>query len=347
MRTAVDLYSGAGGMATGLRAGNINVLHAVDIDDTACRTYHANHPDTTVWCMSVKDWLARDDIIRFATSRRGISSCSVDLVVGGPPCQPFSAARKQKRENDHLTDSRNQLNTFMRAVTLLRPRAFLMENVATLGCKYVDHLLQTVVRPLQESGYDVVYRVVDAADYGVPQTRKRLFVIGTIKSDSSISFRWPSPNLRREPLSAILDPTATVGTPVAAKVTYCACPVLRNTPFGGFLVNGGGRPLDFSKPSPTICASTGGNRTHVVDPGNELTRYHAHLLAGNEPRTGRVANVRRLSPQEMALIQTFPVSYVFLGSVSVRCRQIGNAVPPLLVTLLIRGFLVGPTKIDG
>lgn len=221
---------------------------------------------------------------------------------------------------------------FIRAVDEIRPRGFLLENVAGLNSPRHRHYLEMALEELRNLGYFVAPpKVLNAAEHGVPQFRRRLIIIGT-KEDG---FTYPEAShgdvARRASISswdAIKN--APEDEPNTAIVTYAKNPVLRVSPFAGMLVNGGGRPINLNKPSPTIPASAGGNRTHIVDASGVLVEYHAHLRNGGKPKSGLVEGVRRLTVRESACIQTFPAGFVFMGPRSAQYRQVGNAVPPKL-----------------
>jgi DNA (cytosine-5)-methyltransferase 1 len=164
--TAVDLFCGAGGLSEGLRQAGVRVVAGADHDPDACATYASNFPEAEVFCGDIGEPAQREQIAAIAAG--------VDLIVGGPPCQAFSQVRNHTRIID---DPRNSLyREFVRTVATVKPSAFLMENVpglAQIGIK------EQVLGDLSLDGdYDVTAQLVDAANFGVPQTRERLLFFG-------------------------------------------------------------------------------------------------------------------------------------------------------------------------
>lgn len=312
---SLDLFSGVGGLTRGLEQAGVKTLAAFESDRSACESFQANFPDVEVFRGDVRD-------VDFSDWRG-----DVDLVVGGPPCQPFSVAGRQLSS----LDPRDCVPEFIRAVSQSEPRVFLMENVAGLSAPRHRAYLSSVIESLASLGYEVHASVLDAADYGVPQFRKRLFIIGAW--DKPFLFPEATHGEGRGHTHATAGDAlenAPADIPNTARVTYAKNPVLRPQPWDGMLVNGGGRPINVEEPSQTIPASAGGNRTHILDPNSILVEYHTHLMNGGKPRQGDVPGVRRLTARESARLQSFPDEHVFTGPQSSRYRQVGNAVPPLL-----------------
>jgi len=317
---AVELFSGAGGLTLGLKWAGFDCAAAVEWDRDACDTF-----DRLIPGVDVKN----DDINRInAGNAWEALTGRVDLLAGGAPCQPFSSGGKRLADNDN----RNMLPAYFGAAIALRPTMFLLENVPGLQRGSRASYLETWLDHMREQGYSVTSAVLHAPDYGVPQKRQRLFIVGSRLG----SFRFPmathGPGRRHPhvPAGAVLDPNTIQGDPNTSIVTYAKNPDLRPSPYDGHLFNGGGRPIDLTKPCPTILAAAGGNKTHWLDPFGEVPRYHAELLAGHPPRTGLLPGGRRLTVTESALVQTFPEGTKFCGSRSKQYTQVGNAVPPLL-----------------
>jgi DNA (cytosine-5)-methyltransferase 1 len=331
--TSVDLFAGAGGLSIGLHQAGVEVVCGVEYDAHAARTFAKRFPKAKVFSQDVRTV----DL----TPYRG----KVDIVCGGPPCQPFSSGGLRNAADDE----RDMIPAFIEAVRTVQPRAFLMENVngLTVGDRRV--YLETMLEKLRVLGYTITWQVVNAADYGVPQIRKRLIAVGVREG----VFAFPEPThgpaatqphvAAGEVLAAIVSTTVN-----SAKVTYARNPDIRPNPYHGQVYNGGGRPIDLEQPAPTILASAGGNKTHFIDVSGLVPTYHAHLERGGAPQVGELPGARRLTIEESAAIQTFPADMIFTGPQSSQYRQIGNAVPPGLAlvigTALVKHLAAHPAK---
>lgn len=311
----LDIFAGAGGLSIGLEQAGCDIVVGAEWDRDACETFAKAHPTSDVieGDVNALTFLGRRD--------------DIDVLVGGPPCQPWSSGGKRLGAED----PRDGWPAFLRALGELRPRAFIAENVAGFrGGRQRAHF-NALVQQFERSGFVVAAKVVNAADYGVPQKRQRLLIVGV----RGKKFEFPAPRFGPQgdqPWRAAGDfiGAEPVGAPNPSIVTYAHSPDLRPGPYDGHVFNGGGRPIDLSRPAPTLLASMGGNKTPWVDTAGVVPTYHAHLLAGGNPRSGRVLGARRITVEEAALLQTFPAGMHFAGTRSSCYRQIGNAVPPML-----------------
>lgn len=337
----VSLFSGAGGMDLGFARAGFTPVFANDTDKWAVATYNR--------ISEVRDRSWADTAARFAghTATPGdiaalvpsLTTGMADVVVGGPPCQGFSVAGRMDP-----ADPRSQLVfTFLDAVARIRPTAFVMENVAALASngRWTDVL--TRLHDTAAADYTTTLVVVNAAEFGVPQTRKRMFLIGLPPHAPAFTMpnsRHVNPVTVRDVLTT-LPPAGTPGNDdmCAARITPARHPNVRRSPYAGHLLNGQGRIINLDAPAPTLPASMGGNRTPVIDTAvlaNKHTppwveTYHANLIAGGPPIEDIPAGrLRRLTVGEAAALQTFPTDMPWCGPQSARYRQIGNAVPPVL-----------------
>jgi DNA (cytosine-5)-methyltransferase 1 len=313
---AIDLFAGAGGLSLGLEAAGFAPVAAVERCPDASATYRALHPGSRV---------VEGDItaLDFSAERGRFA-----LVAGGPPCQPFSVGGKRLAADD----PRNGIPQFLRVVAQLQPAAFVMENVAGLAVSTKWPYFRSVLAQIERLGYAASWSVLEAADFGVPQKRRRLFVVGT----RGCRFSFPGPThgpgveCSHVLAGSVVDPHRPRGEANTAIVTYALRPSLRPGAYHGHIYNGGGRPIELSRPAPTLLASMGGNKTPWLDTLGVVPEYHAHLLAGGSPRRGRVPGARRITVEEAALLQGFPAGATFAGRRSSQYRQVGNAVPPAL-----------------
>lgn len=310
--SSIDLFCGAGGLSIGLERAGFESALGVDMSADACATYRHTFPSAEVRQCSIND-------IDFRQWR------GIDLVAGGPPCQPFSNGGLRLAARD----TRDMLPDFVRAVNEARPRAFIMENVAGLLAPRNRPYLDTIVEQFDDAYTILPPRIVNAADYGVPQKRLRFVIIGV--RGGRVVFPAPTHSRGKQVTArSVLDGATVLGNPNLSKVMFAKTPDLRPSPYAGHLFNGGGRPINLDMPAPTILASAGGNKTHFVDHLDLVPRYHKHLWDGGRPRVGWLEGARRLTVKESALLQTFAEGMVFAGSRSSQYTQIGNAVPPRL-----------------
>jgi DNA (cytosine-5)-methyltransferase 1 len=307
-----------------MKAAGVTTVCAVEMDPQRVATYAGHTPGAVLISADVRT-------VNLAGYRG-----KVELVYGGPPCQPFSSGGLRKA----AADERDMIPSFIQAIREVKPRAFLMENVPGLAVGERVGYLSRIVDELEKLSFLVSWGVLNAADYGVPQKRRRLFVVGLRHR----RFQFPEPThgpgrARRHVAVKEVLPAHQIGEPNPSRVFYAKNPDLRPSPYDGHLFNGGGRPINRDEPCHTILASAGGNKTHFSDEQGLVPEYHRHLLAGGEPRTGTLPGARRLTVLESAVIQTFPRDIGFSGPRSSQYHQVGDAVPPLLGEVLGRALL--------
>src|SRR3954447_18354444 len=320
----LDVFAGAGGLSLGLAAAGFDVVAAVERDADAGATFARAHPAADLYGRDLNGLSLRH--------LRG----QVDVVAGGPPCQPWSTGGKRLGAED----PRDGWPGFLRVLAETAPAAFVAENVAGMAATPRSGRYRALLRELEGLGFTVAAQVVDAADLGVPQHRRRLLIVGT----RGPAFAFPPPTHgpgRPAPwrtAGAVLG-AVPFGSPNPSVVTYARAPQLRPSPYDGLLFNGGGRPVDPTRPARTLLASMGGNKTPWVDSAGVVPPYHRHLLGGGPPRSRTVEGARRISVAGAAALQSFPPELVFVGRPSSQYRQVGNAVPPLLATALGRALV--------
>ena len=346
----VSLYSGAGGLDYGFEAAGFETSVAVEMDRDCCITLRAN-----------RDWPVIERDIHEVPSAEildvaGVNPGEVDILIGGPPCQPFSkAAYWTLGDTKRLADPRSDtLGAYMRCVADLKPKVFLLENV--LGISYSGkeegfqllYKLAEQVNKSQGTNYKLSWKVISAADYGVPQLRTRFFMIG---HRDGKSFDFPNPTHGAELEDALgqkglfaskLHPFATAWDGIGDL----------EADIGGENLNLRGRWADLLASIPegdNYLWHT--NRKGGLPLFGWRTRYWSFLLklAKNRPSWTIQAQPgpsigpfhwknRLLSAREMARLQTFPDDVNILGGRNSVQRQLGNAVPSLLAEVLARNI---------
>ena len=365
----IDLFAGAGGLSLGFEQAGFDIAAAVEIDPVHCAIHEYNFPYSKTICSSVVD-LTGEEIRR----RANLGDSDVDAVFGGAPCQGFSLIGKRA-----FDDPRNLLVFhFVRLVRELRPKYFVFENVKglTLG-KHIE-FLEELVAALGGAGYNVVlpYRVLNAADYGVPQDRRRLFLMGA-RYDLALP-RYPDPLGRRTTVWEALgdlpnaDRFSDLNVADSVRVTWITEADYAKR-LRGFVEDstdyGYRREFDFDLLSSSLrtehsalskrrfIATEHGktepvSRFHKLDPNGVCNT----LRAGTDSARGAFTSPRPIHPffprvitvREAARLHSYPDWFRFHSTKWHGFRQIGNSVPPLLARAvaseIVKAMGVNPSK---
>ncbi len=287
----VSLFSGAGGLDLGLIKSGHKIIWANDIDIDSCETYRLN----------IGNHIVCNDILKIQLE--DIPDCEV--VVGGFPCQGFSLANMLRGTDD---ERNNLYKQFYRIIEGKKPKYFIAENVRGILSLDNGNVIKKIVEDFSDAGYRVKYKTFNTADFGVPQTRIRVIIVGT-RNDlpNEADFEFPNPTHDKTGWVSIGIALKNIPEPGDIKTVLknhiCSKYKVTNRNFTGH------RKTDPSKPSPTILARGNGK-------GGVCAIQHPE-------------NHRRMSVRESALIQTFPLTFEFLGSMGSMYRQVGNAVPVL------------------
>jgi DNA (cytosine-5)-methyltransferase 1 len=295
----ISLFSGAGGLDLGLiQAGN-TVIWANDIDKDAVATYKEN----------IGEHIVCDDIKNIDIST--LPDC--DVVVGGFPCQGFSQANMLR----NIDDDRNQLYRFFyNTIKIKQPKYFIAENVKGILSLGKGEVIKTIVSDFEAAGFITSVNLVNMADYGVPQTRQRVIIIGQRKDLSDeLKFRFPAPTHSKK---GELKPWVSIEEAIGHFPDPDEENNVLNHIYSAYKVSyrnfTGHRKTDPAKPSPTILARGNGKGGVCAIP-----HYNGK---------------RRLTIRESASVQTFPETFHFNGTMGSCYRQIGNAVPVKFAKLL-------------
>lgn len=350
-RSTISLFSGAGGLDLGVEAAGFRVCAAVELNADACESLRTNFPAAKVLQGDIR-MISTDEILRAAGARAG----DVELLVGGPPCTPFSKSGywlEHKRRG--LDPEASLLEHYVRILDEARPRAFLLENVFALA--YSNHnrpWLEFLLESFDRLGYHVTQQTVLAADYGVPQRRQRLILLGSLD-----------------------------GMPAFPKATHTGPHERRVWELGGRELHvAAGDAIgdlvdrhDLSEPEEVVCGKYG-HLLPAIPPGDNYLfytakrghsepqfewrkRYWSFLLkldpdqpsptiqASPGPYVGPFHwKNRRLRVMELKRLQTFPDDFVICGNRRSAQRQLGNAVPPLLARRIAEVLADGRFRVE-
>ena len=290
----IEICAGAGGQALGLEEAGFEHIALVEYEHEYCNTLKQNRPNWNVICTDVKDFSG----LKYADS--------IDLLAGGVPCPPFSVAGKQLGKSDE----RDLFPEALRLIREIHPKAVMLENVKGFLDSKFDEYRTSILNNIQLLGYKVQIKLLNASDFGVPQLRPRIVIVG-IRNDIQCDFHYPLPNTER---------TATVGE------------VLSDLIKENGWKNADSWIENANSIAPTI---VGGSKKHG---GPDLGPVRARkawaelgvdgLGIANEAPSKDFEGMPKLTPRMIARIQGFPDEWSFGTKKTAACRMIGNAFPP-------------------
>lgn len=344
----VDIFSGAGGMSLGAEMAGIKVAIAVEKDTYAVETYKANHKNTRV---------LNEDIYNVDRLPDGIAN-HIDILFGGAPCQGFSTSNR--RTNNRKNPQNWLYKEFVRMLRLCNPQWFVFENVTGLlefesGCFFQDILID-----FSQLGYTCSYEVLNAVDFGVPQRRSRLFIVGSAngkkielkptKQSPIVSVKEAFEDLPLLENGAFVDvrryrrqPKSEYAKLMRKNLTECtgnlvsknSKTVLERYKYIGQGQNWSAIPIELMKNYKDSSQCHTGIYYRLIEnqPSVVIGNYRKSMLI--HPRQNRGLSVR-----EAARLQSFPDDYIFKGSIGYQQQQVGNAVPPLMAKYIFDKILV-------
>ena len=344
--TVIDLFSGAGGLSQGFLQAGFKVLAGIDFDEAALKTYAHN----IIGAKALKEDLFQEEIAINNISKE-LGNTSLDVIIAGPPCQGFSLTGSRD-----INDTRNKLYlAVVHAVEYFKPKTFLIENVPGMATLYKGKVKEQIINTFEDIGYNisVTDKPLLAADYGVPQFRKRMFFVCFRKDLNLEKFAFPKPTLDEDSYigtaAAISDLPSLefdLGSPITE---YESKP---KSDYQTLMRSGSSKLYNHVGTNHTdevkwvISQVPEGGNYKDLPPGvgdsrkfNEAwTRYHSQrpsktIDTGHRNhfhyKWNRVPTVR-----ENARLQSFPDRFEFLGTKTQQNRQVGNAVPPLLAQVI-------------
>jgi DNA (cytosine-5)-methyltransferase 1 len=344
----VEIFAGAGGMATGAVMAGIDVRLAIESDPYAAQTYLANHKTTTVVVDDIQN------ISEFKLERNGQKV----VLFGGPPCQGYSYSNRKTRSSKNPNNW--LFKEFIRSIKLVNPDWVVIENVP--GLKKMDNgfFLKTICDDLRELEYTPNVKILNATEFGVPQKRERIFIVG---SKHGVAFDFPIGQFKENPVTvfdAISDLPSLRNGSMESKLKY------KTAAISDYAKSLRGSKRVVSQNYVTKNSKTVVDRYNHIKQGNNwqdipsnlMSNYKDHSrchsgiyrrLAENQPAV-IIANYRKsmlihptedrgLSVREAARLQSFPDHYNFIGSLDQKQQQVGNAVPPLLAKAIFEQIL--------
>ena len=350
----VDLFAGVGGLSYGFsKLSEFNIIAANEIEKDISVAYSLNHPNVKMINCDIND-LNKDKFDEVLREEK------VDIVVGGPPCQSYSTVGKRQ-----LDDRANLFMQYKRVLQIIEPRAFVFENVVGILSMDKGRLFKQVQKEFEEIGYTLKYRVLDAVEYGVPQHRERVILVG-FKGENPFEYPQPTHGDGKKPYVTLKDAIGDLPILKSGEKSNQYCHDADNE-FLSFVRASGCDLSEHAAPKngehlirimealkdgqskddlpEDIRPKSGYGNTYAKlwweRPSTTITRNFACPSSSRciHPRDSRAMSIR-----EGARLQSFPDDYIFYGSDGMKRLEIGNAVPPLLSIEIAKQMLKAMNK---
>ena len=315
----LDLFSGAGGFTLGFsRETEFDIKVSIDLDKKLSLTYVKNFPRVEHF---------NRDILSFSDEEisKLKDKYKFEVIIGGPPCQGFSLAGNIGRTE--IKDKRNDLfRGYLNFVRIIKPKIFVMENVAKLVTHNKGKTFSTIVKAFEEEGYKISYKVMNAKDYGVAQNRRRVFIVGALKT----GFKFPEKVNKVLCVKDVIDDLPKLKSGETSNIpNHNAMNHTKQMLEKMMYVRDGGDRMDIPE---ELRPKTGDIRKYI--------RYNSKepsvCITGDMRKVFHYKENRALTNRELARIQSFPDDFIFYGNSITVQQQIGNAVPPKLSNLFAK-----------
>ena len=301
----------------GFELAGFQNLFSVEFDPRFARTYQFNFPEHKLLLEDIKN-ISNDRICELTSGK------DVDIIIGGPPCQGFSLAGNIAR--NFLEDDRNSLfNEFVRFVSVVNPKMFIMENVATMATHSKGKTIELITSAFENAGagYKVKWEILNSADYGIAQERRRIVIVG-IRKDIDASFAFPEKTSKKRTVKDAIGDLPPLQSGEESPIpNHNAMKHTQQMLEKMSYVKDGGTRLDI----PEELRPTSGDARKYI-------RYNSQkpsvCVTGDMRKIFHYSQNRALTCRELARIQSFPDSFIFKGNSIQIQQQIGNAVPPKL-----------------
>ena len=316
----IDLFSGAGGFSKGFDLEGFKNVFSIDSDSQSCETYKYNFPKHQLIEKSIENILANK--IKLL-----IKNKKIDVIIGGPPCQGFSMAGVMGRK--FVNDPRNKLfKEFAKIVSIVRPKFFVMENVQRLFTHNKGETRNEILEHFKKLNYFVECKVLNSADYSIPQVRRRVVFIGSLKKCNIL---FPEPTVKRYvSIKEAINNLPKLSSGQTSKIANHEAmnhtdQMLKKM---NFISDGGNR-----NKIPEIFRPKSGDARKYVKYDSEKPSI---CITGDMRKVFHYSQNRALTVRELARIQTFPDNFIFKGSKISQQQQVGNAVPVLLARVVAK-----------